>query len=179
MDAPSPFLLAHLDALAAAARRGPVVDLACGEGRHALALAARGIAVIGVDRDGAGLRGLQARARAECLPIRGLWADLEASPSLPFGPARCGALLVFRYLHRPLCAALAASLRAGGLLLYETFTTAQRELGYGPRNPAFLLEPGELPRLFPQLEVLETWEGLTPGERPAALARLLARRRDG
>ena len=90
--------------------------------------------------------------------------------------ARCGALLVFRYLHRPLCAALAASLRPGGLLLYETFTTAQRELGYGPRNPAFLLEPGELPRLFPELEILETWEGLSPGPTPSALARLLARR---
>jgi len=179
VDSPSPFLLAHVDLLAAAARRGPVIDLACGEGRHALALAARGIPVVGVDRDGASLRNLQARARAERLPIRGLQADLEASPSLPFGPARCGALLVFRYLHRPLCAALAASLRPGGLLLYETFTTAQRELGQGPKNPAFLLEPGELQKLFPQLEVLESWEGLTPGERPSALARLLARRRDG
>jgi SAM-dependent methyltransferase len=179
LEAPSPFLVAHLDSIARAARRGPVVDLACGAGRHALALAARGIPVVGVDRDLARLRELQGRAREDRRPIRLLQADLEASPSLPFGPARCGALLVFHYLHRPLCPALAASLRPSGLLLYETFTIAQRELGQGPKNPAFLLEPGELPRLFPQLEVLETWEGLTPGERPSALARLLARRRAG
>jgi SAM-dependent methyltransferase len=179
LNPPSPFLLAHLDLVAQAARRGPVVDVACGAGRHAVALAARGIPVVGVDRDAPRLRELQRRAREETWPIRMLCADLESASSLPWSPGRIGALLVFRYLHRPLCAALAGSLRPGGLLLYETFTTAQRELGQGPRNPAFLLEPGELPRLFPQLEVLESWEGLSPGPTPSALARLLARRRDG
>ena len=87
-------------------------------------------------------------------PIRVLRADLEVLRSLPWSPAGCGALLVFRYLHRPLCAALAESLRPGGLLLYETFTTAQIEPGlWAQSNPAFLLEPGELPGLFPTLEV--------------------------
>jgi SAM-dependent methyltransferase len=178
VDPPSPFVLAQLSALAAAARRGPVVDVACGEGRHTLALAARGIPVVGVDRDPERLRALRARAREDALPIALLRADLENAPALPWAPRRCGALLVFRYLHRPLCAALAASLAPGGVLLYETFSVAQRELGYGPKKAAFLLEPGELPRLFPGLEPLETWEGLTPGRRPSALARLLARRRD-
>jgi SAM-dependent methyltransferase len=176
LDAPSPFLLAHADAIERASRLGPVVDVACGEGRHAQALAARGIPVVGVDRDAARLRGLSQRARENAWPIRALCADLEASPSPPWAPARCGALIVFRYLHRPLCAALAASLRPGGLLVYETFTTAQRELGQGPRNPAFLLEPGELPRLFAALEVLESWEGIRPEPR-AAVARLVARAR--
>jgi SAM-dependent methyltransferase len=176
LDPASPFLLAHLDLVARAARRGPVVDVACGAGRHALALATRGIPVVGVDRDALRLRELQRRAREDARPIRMLRADLESSPSLPWSPGCCGALLVFRYLHRPLCAALAASLRPGGLLLYETFTTAQRELRQGPRNAAFLLEPDELPHLFPGLEVLEFQEGLSPGPTPSALARLLARR---
>jgi hypothetical protein len=44
-------------------------------------------------------------------------------------------------------------------------------------NPDFLLEPGELPRLFPELEVLASWEGIAPEPRPSALARLIARRR--
>lgn len=173
---PSPFLLAQLAALAAAARTGPIVDLACGAGRHAIALASRGIPALGIDRSAAALAALCARARAERLPIRGVRADLEAAPFPPLAPGGCGALLVFRYLHRPLAAALAASLRPGGLLLYETFTVAQRDLGYGPVNPAFLLEPGELPRLFPTLELLSHWEGVTAEERPAAQARLLARR---
>ena len=152
------------------------MDVACGAGRHALALATRGIAALGVDRDALRLRELAERARVESLPLRVVRADLEAAPSLPWGASRAGALLVFRYLHRPLCAALAASLRPGGLLLYETFTVAQRELGHGPVNPAFLLEPGELPALFPTLEVLSFEEGLTRDARPVALARLCARR---
>jgi hypothetical protein len=74
------------------------------------------------------------------------------------------------------CTQPAALLRPGGVLVYETFTIHQRKLGTGPRNPAFLLEPGELPRLFPQLAVVHLWEGITRGPAPNATARLLARR---
>jgi hypothetical protein len=83
---------------------------------------------------------------------------------------------VFRYLHRPLAADIARALAPGGLLLYETFTIRQRDLGYGPGNPAFLLRQGELPRLFAGLDLLASWEGTTAGEKPAAVARLAARR---
>jgi hypothetical protein len=104
-------------------------------------------------------------------------ADLEGPPALPVRIAAWGAVLVFRYLHRPLAPALAALLRPGGLLLYETFTRDQRELGHGPRNPAFLLERDELRGLFPELEIVGYEEGRFGEERPEALARLAARRR--
>ncbi len=68
-------------------------------------------------------------------------------------------------------------LAPGGLLVYETFTTGQIELGYGPRNPEHLLARGELRQLFSDLEILEYWEGVRPDPRPAALARLVARAR--
>jgi SAM-dependent methyltransferase len=173
---PSPFLLERLEAVAAAAALGPVVDVACGAGRHALALARRGTTAVGVDRDGVRLRELARRARRESLPLRLVRADLEAAPSLPWGSSRAGGLLVFRYLHRPLCAALAQSLRPGGLLLYETFTRAQRALGWGPRRDAVLLEAGELPLLFPQLEPLRFEEGTFDEPEPTALGRLVARK---
>lgn len=42
-----------------------------------------------------------------------------------------------------------------------------------------MLEPGELPRLFPRLTVVEYEEGIyADGERSIALARLVARRDD-
>jgi SAM-dependent methyltransferase len=169
-------LLEHVPALAEASRHGPVVDLACGEGRHAQALAERGIPVVGLDRRAEALHALRDQARRAGLAVQPLRADLESARWLPLAPARCAALLVFRYLHRPLAPALEEALRPGGLLLYETFTIFQREHGYGPVNPAFLLEPGELPRLFPRLEVLSFWEGVAEGPRPAAVARLAARR---
>ena len=67
-------------------------------------------------------------------------------------------LVVVHYLHRPLFPALLAALAPGGVLVYETFTVAQAARGR-PTNPAFLLEPGELPRLVAPLEVLAAREG--------------------
>ena len=81
-------------------------------------------------------------------------------------PGSCGAILVFRFLFRPLAPAISAALAPGGLLLYETFTVAQRALGSGPRRAEFLLEPGELRALFSDLEPLEHWEGRSDGPPP-------------
>ena len=177
MSEPSPLVVAHLEALRAASVLGPVVDLACGRGRNALAIAARGIPVLGLDRSAEFLTELINAARERTLPVRAARADLETAPAPPLAEGRCGALIVCRYLHRPLAPALEALLAPGGWLLYETFTIHQRKLGYGPENPAFLLDPGELPTLFPRLEIAEHWEGLSDEPKPAAVARLAARRR--
>jgi tellurite methyltransferase len=161
-----------------AARLGPVVDFACGRGRHTLAAAALGARALGIDRDPAALKALLCEARNRALPflVMGVRADLETRYDLPLRRESCGAILVFRYLHRPLASVIPALLRPGGLLLYETFTKDQKNLGYGPTNPAFLLAPSELRELFSGLAVLAYEEGLRPGERPEALACLAARR---
>ena len=58
------------------------------------------------------------------------------------------------------------------MLVYETFTRAQAARGH-PKNPAFLLEEGELPRLVAPLEVLAYEEGERDG---SFVARVVARR---
>jgi tellurite methyltransferase len=171
---PSALLRAERERVEAAG--GPVLDLACGGGRHALALGRLGLAVIGLDRDRARLSALARAVRASALPVRPLLADLEANDTIPLASASCGAVLVFRYLHRPLAGEIVRVLRPGGLLLYETFTRNHREVAQHPRNPAFLLEPGELPRLFPGLEVLRAEEALVLAPAPEAVARLVARK---
>ena len=176
----SPFLLGHLDRVREASQHGPVADLACGRGRNALALAERGVPAIGVDRNAGFLAELRAADSAGRVAL--VRADLEnEAGALPLRAGSCGAVLVFRYLHRPLAPAIEAALAPGGWLLYETFTTAQRAHGWGPTRDAFLLQPGELPTLFPGLEVGEYREGDVPSpgddERPEAVAQLLARRR--
>lgn len=176
MSATSSFFRAELPRLREAARLGPVLDLACGRGRHALAAARAGIPLLGIDRNAEFLRELAARGRAEHLPLRAVRADLETGTGIPVRPGSCGAVLVFRFLFRPLAAEITAALAPGGVLLYETFTIQQRDLGYGPSNPAFLLRPGELPGLFAGLEVLASWEGIVQEQEPWAVARLLARR---
>jgi SAM-dependent methyltransferase len=176
LSQPSSFFLAESARLFEAARRGPVVDLACGRGRHALAAAAAGARVVGLDRNAASLAALQAAARARRLPLLAARADLEAPYGIPVRPGSCAAILVFRFLFRPLAPAIREALAPGGLLLYETFTIRQRELGYGPKNPSFFLQDGELRGLFAGLEILSYWEGVSEGPRPEALARLAARR---
>ena len=68
------------------------------------------------------------------------------------------AIVVFRYLHRVLIPDIKLALKKGGVLVYETFTTAQAKLGK-PRNPDFLLNTGELLSWFKDWEVLHHFEG--------------------
>ena len=176
MSAPSSLFLAESARLVEAAARGPVVDLACGRGRHALAAAELGARVLGLDRNAARLRELQAEARARRLPLLPVRSDLETAYGIPVRSGSCGAVLVFRFLFRPLVRSICEALAPGGLLLYETFTIHQRDLSQKPTNKAFFLQEGELPELFGPLQILSYWEGLTEGPRPEAMARLVARK---
>ena len=160
---PSPLFAEALEPIRSDGPAGPVVDLACGRGRHALAAARAGLATVALDRDEEALRELA--VRADALPVRPVRSDVETVHGLPLRAGSCRAVLVFRFLFRPLAPALAALLRPGGWLAYETFTTAQTQLGYGPRRSEFLLAPDELPGLFPDLEVVSYWEGRTDGDR--------------
>lgn len=172
---PSPWLAECRSQLEAAAALGPVVDLACGRGRNALALAGAGTPVIGVDRNPEFLRELKRAADDRGLAFGGVQADLEADHGFPLKPESCGAILVFRFLYRPLAAAICAALVPGGLLVAETFTRDHRQFGYGPTRDAFLLAPGELPTLYPALTIDSSWEGVSEaGPRPEAVARLRA-----
>ena len=160
--APSPFVVDHLSL----APPGPALDVACGGGRHALAIAATGRRVEAIDRDVDRCRALAARARGARFPIDVACADLERSP-LPDG--RYALIVNTLYLDRDLASALARALRSGGLLLFETFTRDQLLTGH-PRNPSFALAPGELLRLFGGLRVLAHREG--PVERDGRLVHL-------
>lgn len=170
---PSPHFERHLAALRDAARLGPVLDLACGRGRHAVAVASTGLETIAIDRNQGFLQELSRWAARDGRPLWPVRFDLEGGLGIPLLPGRCGAVLVFRYLHRPLADEIEKCLAPGGLLLYETFTTLQLAFGTGPRNPDFLLQPGELPTLFPGLDVIAFDEDARDGE---ATARLAARR---
>lgn len=164
---PSDFLLAVADRLPP----GDVLDVACGGGRNLAFFLARGDRVVGIDRERARL--LEARAAAPAGSSLDLvQADLER---VVLPRRRFDVVVNVRYLQRSLAPALAAALRPGGVLLFETFLAEQLGRGH-PRNPEFVLQHGELPRLFPRLQVLRYEEGFfADGERAAYLARLLAR----
>ncbi len=150
---------------------GHALDLACGRGRHALWLAARGLAVEAVDRDEAALAWLREEATRRGLAVTTRLLDLER-PTAVLAASAYDLIVVVHYLHRPLFPQIVAALRPGGVLVYETFTTGQAAIGK-PTNPDFLLLPDELPTLVAPLEVCEAREGLSDGR---MLASVVARR---
>jgi SAM-dependent methyltransferase len=152
-------------------RRGAALDVACGSGRHALWLAARGLDVRAVDRDEAAVRALIQAAAERELPLDAQVVDLERD-GVSLGDAAFDLVVVFNYLHRPLFPALLAALRPGGVLVYETFTREQARHGR-PTNPDYLLKPGELRRLIAPLSVLAGREGEDGGR---WVASVIARR---
>lgn len=165
IDGPSSWLLLNHDLLP---RRGTALDVACGRGRHALLLAGAGWRVRAVDRDPARIATLGGMAKRLGLPVEAEVLDLDTGEAL-LGTEAYGLMVVVHYLHRPLFPALVRALEPGGLLLYETFTTAQAARGK-PTNPDFLLEPGELRRLVAPLEVLREREGEFEGRMVAGVA---------
>ena len=176
---PSSWLVDNADLLP---QGGRALDVACGAGRHALLLAAAGFDVTAIDRDAAVIARLQQQADRLGLQIQTEVIDLErddapdgtspaATPEV-LAPDTYDLVLVTRYLHRPLFPQLVRSLAPGGTLIYETFLEQQAERGH-PKNPAFLLKPGELSTLIAPLSILRQREGEHDG---ALISSIVAQR---
>ncbi|MEQ8965965.1 MAG: class I SAM-dependent methyltransferase [Azospirillaceae bacterium] len=175
---PSPWVTRFAPLIDRAA--GPVLDVACGRGRHARWLVERGYAVVGVDIDPSGAADLAGRA----LILR---ADLERpaatgtreradndAPGWPFAEGRFAGVIVTNYLWRPLFDRLIGALAPGGILIYETFAQGNERLGR-PATPAHLLAPGELlDRVAGRLGVIAYEHGEVALPRPAVVQRIAA-----
>ena len=182
IDLEASTLLSHyLQKIALACDRAPALDLACGTGRNGLFLLASGIPVVFADRDGHSLEHIKQHLAAQaCERQRELarpWqVDLEIPDTRPLDAETFGAILVFRYLHRPLLAGIKEAVIPGGLVIYETFTVEQAKIGR-PRNPDFLLRLGELRECFREWDILHYFEGIEHDPvsgQPRAIAQVVA-----
>jgi SAM-dependent methyltransferase len=117
---------------------GPVLDVACGGGRHTRLFVERGHEVVALDRDPSGVADLRSDPRVE---IR--TADLEDGTPFPLGARQFAAVVVTNYLYRPILDDLVRAVAPNGLFLYETFAQGNERIGH-PTNPDYLLQPGEL-----------------------------------
>ncbi len=146
---------------------GRVLDLAAGHGRHARHFLNLGFDVTAVDIDVSNLGDLVGSG-AEIIE-----ADLEEAP-WPFSGRSFGAIIVCNYLYRPHYPLLTKALDSGGILLIDTFAQGNEKVGR-PRNPDFLLAPGELLEAFsPHLRVVAYEQGYEEKPRPAVRQRLCA-----
>jgi 2-polyprenyl-3-methyl-5-hydroxy-6-metoxy-1,4-benzoquinol methylase len=148
--------------------RGRALDVACGRGRHAWALARAGFEVLAVDVSDVALDRLEATARDEGLVVETLRRDL-ARDGLPEGAFDL--VVVVDFLDRGLFPALREAVAPGGAVFYQTFTVEQSEATGFRRE--FCLEDGELLAAFAGFEVLAHEQGEFDGRFQESL---LARR---
>lgn len=159
---PSPWITEHRHLVRGG---GTVLDLAAGHGRHTRYFLEHGYAVTAVDIDISDL--------SERPGLTLMEADLESGP-WPFSKESFDAVVVTNYLHRPHFPYLIESLTKGGALLIETFGEGNEKLGR-PRNPDFLLRPGELIAAFGKaLHVVAYEHGIEHSPRPAVRQRICA-----
>jgi len=150
---PNQFLVQELEALGP----GRALDVACGEGRNAIWLAARGWTVTGVDFSPAGLAKASRLATDRGLMVA--WAEADVVEWQP--PPASFDLVVVMYLQitsvkrRRVLAHAAAALAPGGTLLVVGHDSSNLEKGTGgPKDPAVLYGPDEIVEDLPGLQIL-------------------------
>jgi len=167
----SPWIARFADQVPA---NGTVLDLACGRGRHTAFFLEQGHKVTALDKDTSALNHLKNRENLEILTC-----DLEDGSAWPLGPPELrqfSAIVVVNYLYRPILPRIIDAIEPGGILLYDTFALGNEAFGR-PKNPDFLLHPGELEAAVEgKLEVLASFHGLVEIPQPAMRQQICARR---
>lgn len=118
------------------------LDVACGEGRNSIFLARHGFAVAGLDISPVGLAKARRWAARERLAAEFRLIDLEG---YRFAETY-DLILNCNFLLRELIPREVAALVPGGVLLFDTILAGAN--APVPHRPEYLLQPGELCRLF-------------------------------
>jgi SAM-dependent methyltransferase len=161
-------------------RIGSALVLAAGEGRNAVYLAQQGFDVTAVDVSARGLEKCRALARDRSVEVRTVVADLD---TFDLGRSRWDLITNFYYHDASLYDRAMEALTPGGHFVLQNFSLEQPETNrFGPRDPAWLVGPNELPRAFDRWRirhyedvVVDLDEGMHRG--PGAVVRLLVEKR--
>jgi tellurite methyltransferase len=155
---PDPFLVSACDEFLFGTSPGLALDVAGGVGRHSIWLAQRGWRVKLLDISEVGIQQAMENAKRSgtASSISADICDLNTMQDL--GREQYDLVVVFFFLQRELFPALLDAIKPGGILIYKTYTTEQKNFSGGPSHPMFLLEPNELLQAFSSLRVLHYHE---------------------
>jgi SAM-dependent methyltransferase len=149
-----------------------LLDWACGNGRHSVLASELGYEVLALDLQNSPLQ-------AAYPAIDWRQTDLESGEMPLAANQQFDVIVVTNYLFRSRLNFLFQYLAPGGLLLYETFAIGNEVFGR-PKNPKFLLKPGELFEICERhhFHVLGYEDGIADraGDGPARVQRVAARR---
>jgi tellurite methyltransferase len=150
---------------------GKALDLACGTGRNAIWLAARGWQVTAVDGVASAMDILHKRAAARHLTVESHVADLEKD-GYRIEPDSWDLIAMCFYLQKSLFEAAKRGVRPGGVVLVIVHIAAPGEV-----PTEHQLRPGELAAYFSDWRIFHSYEG-TPNDPPhqRPVAEIVARR---
>jgi SAM-dependent methyltransferase len=173
-DNPHPLIIKYIDLFSTQAIKQPILDLACGDGHNGIFLAVRGWPVVLADWSDKALAKADEQAAQNKVTVKIWKVNFEEPGFNQLVEESFGAILVFRYLYRPLMPDIKKAMKKGGLLFYETYTIQQTKFRKS-MNPDFLLQPGELEESFKDWEIIHSFEGIleTPKR---AVAQLVCRK---
>lgn len=149
---------------------GRALDIACGPGRHAIALAQSGWSVDAVDSSAVACEMVRSSGIAG---IQVLEADLE-NGEFQIAPSSYDLIVVCCYLQRGLIPGIQAGVRGGGHALMVIPMVDERE-GIRPMSRQFLLNDGELRAWFEDWTMVHYHEGI-PTDARRKQVQMLARK---
>jgi len=171
---PADLLISYVSLFIEGTINGPILDLACGDGRNGIFLAKKGLEVICCDVSEEALKSAKQLAAGNGVTIKIWRVDLEKIGTNPLPEDFYGGIVTFRYLFRPLISCIKRALKKGGVLIYETYTLRQHQFGK-PHNPGFLLKPEELRDWFIDWEIIHYFEGIKENPK-RAIAQIVCRK---
>ena len=132
------------------ASKGKALDIACGSGDNSIFLAEKGFSVDAFDISDEAIKIANALALKRGVKVNLLMSDIE---SFPFKGEYYDLIINFYFLDRNSFSKITASLKQGGLLIFETYN--EKHLLSKPSfNRSYLLREGELRKVFKELEIV-------------------------
>jgi tellurite methyltransferase len=122
------------------------LDIACGVGRNTHYLAKLGYEIDAVDISDYALSQIE-----DSKMIHTIETDLT---KYVITPNSYDLIVNINYLERKLFPSIITGLKYGGVLIFQTFITANGVGYHNPSNPDFLLQSNELPTVFRDLTTL-------------------------
>ena len=144
---------------------GMALDIATGSGRNAFFLAECGYRVIAVDRAESAALLVNTYARSRGLSVDAVAADML---DINFGTERFDLITNFYFLERELIPRIKQSLKPGGLVFFETFTSYQIPRD-DPRYRKFLIDPNELLTMFSDFFIMYYFERIKGSKAVASM----------
>lgn len=129
--------------------KGKVLDIAMGEGRNGVYLAANGFEVEGIDISEVGLKKAHQLAEQNNTKITTRVVDLE---NAQLEKDKYDVVLCTYYMQRNLIPQMKAAVKKGGVVVFETYN--EDYLKYRKFNPKWALKHNELLELFKDFKII-------------------------